>query len=994
MPRILVSVLVLSSVAAAQRSAFEGKTIVAVEYQPPEQPLDSRDLERVQVVHPGSALRSDDVAEAIERMFATGRYADIQVAAEPRNSGVVVRFITRDNHFIGHVTTSGKINNPPSAAQIIAAGQFALGTRFDPEMLEQAHKNIQQLYTSNGLYEAKVKLETLEDPAHEQTSIRIVVDPGVRARYERPTIRGETKLSEDTIIRATGWRVFLIGRWKKVTDALTRGAIDGIERKYQSKDRLMATVDITSLEYDPETVRAKAYIDINAGPRVNVKALETKVSRRRLKRYVPIFQEGEVDRDLLVEGARNLRDYFQSKGYPDVDVTFRQLPPTDDEQTIEYVIARGPRRRLVRISFTGMHYFDQETIRERLFLQPRSLRLRWGRYSDAFRNRDEDTIESLYRANGFRDVKVSSRIENNVGGKDSQIAAVFNIDEGPQWRVAHLELSGVRQLDQNRILQLLNSVDGQPYSDFAVAADRASILSLYRRNGYRHCNVSVLSSPAGPNQVNLTFVIDEGEQEFVRDILLSGLNATRPKLVQRSLLLKPGDPLSVPSDRASQQDLYNLGIFAQIDTAVQNSDGDEKYKYVLFDFTEAHKYNLNLGVGAEIAQIGATTNNISTPTGNTGFSPRFSAELNRINLWGIGHTATLQTRLADVEKRVGLTYYVPRFMDDPRRSLTLSVLYDSTRDVRTFSSRREEGSVQIGEHVSRSITALFRFTYRRVSTNNVVIPTLLVPQLLQPVRIGLLSGRVIQDRRDNPTDPHRGIYNTVDIGVASNIFGSERSFVRMLARNATYHRITRDITLARQTTFGAILPFSIPAGLNSDTAVPLPERFFSGGNVSHRGFPENQAGPRDIGSPAGPGGTQTEPTGFPLGGNAVLMNNIELRFPLLGDNIGGVLFHDLGNVYRDVGDISVRFHQKNLQDFNYMVHAVGFGIRYRTPVGPVRADFAYSINPPSFFGFKGSIQDLLACNPNLPPNLLPPQCQPVRQNINHFQFFFSIGQTF
>src|SRR5579885_3166445 len=147
MPRILVSVLVLSSVAAAQRSAFEGKTIVAVEYQPPEQPLDSRDLERVQVVHPGSALRSDDVAEAIERMFATGRYADIQVAAEPRNSGVVVRFITRDNHFIGHVTTSGKINNPPSAAQIIAAGQFALGTRFDPEMLEQAHKNIQQLYT-------------------------------------------------------------------------------------------------------------------------------------------------------------------------------------------------------------------------------------------------------------------------------------------------------------------------------------------------------------------------------------------------------------------------------------------------------------------------------------------------------------------------------------------------------------------------------------------------------------------------------------------------------------------------------------------------------------------------------------------------------------------------------------------------------------------------------------------------------------------------------
>src|SRR5262249_921168 len=145
-------------------------------------------------------------------------------------------------------------------------------------------------------------------------------------------------------------------------------------------------------------------------------AIEAKISRRRLRRYVPIFQEGEVDRDLLVEGARNLRDYFQSKGYPDVDVNFRQLPPENDEQTIEYVISRAPRRKLGRISFMGLHFFDQESLRERLFLQPSSLRLRWGRYSDAFRQKDEDTIEDLYRANGFRDVKVSSTVENNFGG--------------------------------------------------------------------------------------------------------------------------------------------------------------------------------------------------------------------------------------------------------------------------------------------------------------------------------------------------------------------------------------------------------------------------------------------------------------------------------------------------------------------------------------------------------------------------------------------------
>ena len=327
------------------------------------------------------------------------------------------------------------------------------------------------------------------------------------------------------------------------------------------------------------------------------------------------------------------------------------------------------------------------------------------------------------------------------------------------------------------------------------------------------------------------------------------------------------------------------------------------------------------------------------------------------------------------------------------RALTVTGLYDTSRDVRTFSSRREEASVQLSQRLSKPTTASIRFAYRRVSTSNVVIPSLLVPQLLQPVRIGIFSGNVVQDRRDNPADPHKGIYNTVDAGLASGIFGSQRSFVRLLARNATYYRIGKNWVLARQLTFGAILPFHVPSGLDRAEGVPLPERFFGGGSTSNRGFPENQAGPRDIGTPAGVGGTATQPTGFPLGGNALLFNSIELRFPLLGENIGGVLFHDAGNVYRSIGDISVRFHQRNEQDFNYMVQAAGFGIRYKTPVGPVRADFAYSINPPRFVGFKGTIQDLLACNPNA-SGPLPPACVGVPQSISHFQFFFSIGQTF
>jgi outer membrane translocation and assembly module TamA len=124
-------------------------------------------------------------------------------------------------------------------------------------------------------------------------------------------------------------------------------------------------------------------------------------------------------------------------------------------------------------------------------------------------------------------------------------------------------------------------------------------------------------------------------------------------------------------------------------------------------------------------------------------------------------------------------------------------------------------------------------------------------------------------------------------------------------------------------------------------------------------------------------------TGFALGGNALLFHSTELRFPFLSDNITGVLFHDLGNIYSDLGSISLRYKQRDKTDFNYMVHAVGFGVRYRTPVGPIRLDLAYSLNPPAFHGLKGTYQDLLLGHGTQ-----------TDQRVSHFQFSFSIGQAF
>jgi outer membrane protein assembly complex protein YaeT len=1001
---LLVFVLLTS----ARAQDFGGKTVTAVEYEPALQPLYPKDMQNMQLVRAGEPLDLNQVGASIDRLFASGLYDDIQVDAEPSAGGVVIRFITRPKRFVGHVGVGGDLNPPPSGATIISDSQLALGTAFDPEMLEVASKTIQEQLRENGLYESTVGVSTIEDPLTHQVTVQFLVNAGKRARYETPAVRGDTKLSDETIIRATGWRWPLIHKWRQVTSALTDKGIDGIDKKYAKKDRLTASVTLTSLEYDSATGRAKPTLDIDAGPKIEINAIEAKVSKRKLRQFVPVYQEGSVDRDLLTEGAENLTDYFQAKGYPDVQVDFKLEPPKDDQQVINYYITTGPRRKLVHIDIQGNFYFTDDTLRERMFLRTGSFFTRYGRYSESFRKADQEAIANLYRDNGFQDAKVTSTVETNYKGKAQDIAVTFHVDPGEQWTVANLNIEGNTRLDLSPIRNELASAQGQPYATINIVTDRNRILEYYYSNGFPRAAFSYRTGPGRePQTTNVTYSVREGPREFVRKVIVSGLYRTRPSMVLRDIDIKEGEPISMVKVNDIARQLTNLGIFANVSTAIQDANGTNQYKYLLYDFEEAARYSFNVGFGLEVGQFGYTTNNLSDAGGVKGVSPLISFNVNRINFRGIGQTVSLQTRYSTLEQRVALNYIIPRFLGSLNRTLTFSGLYDTTQDVQTFSSRREEGSVQVAQRFNRASTLLVSFAYRRVSTSNIQIPSLLIPLYSQPVRIGILSAGYIQDHRDNPLDAHRGFWNTIDAGIAGKFFGSQRDFTRVLARNATYTPIGRNLVLARQTQIGAILPFNLPSGVSGFEAMPLPERFFGGGGVSMRGFGDNQAGPRDIGTPTGlPAPPTTTPTGFPIGGNAIFFNTVELRFPLLGPNITGVIFEDMGNIYTTFGDVSLAYRQPPVvvypsipgqafyQNFNYTVQAPGFGIRYKTPIGPLRVDFAYALNPPRYLGFNKneSIQDLIGCGPEEIGKT--PQCTATPQQLSHFQFFFSIGQAF
>ncbi|HUQ91687.1 MAG TPA: POTRA domain-containing protein [Bryobacteraceae bacterium] len=989
----VLAAVVYASSALAQVSPFEGKRIVDIAFTP-ELVLHPADVEKILPFKVGSSLRREEVAVAIDRLFATGRFEDVVVEAESKEDGVAVRFVTRIAWFIGGVSVAGKVVNPPNRGQIANTAQLNLGAPFREEELSQSKQSIQDLLKANGLYESEVTPKTERKDAAQQVFISFHIAPHKRAKYQLPVIQGETRLSESTIVKATGWRVPIVHWWKHVTDSRTRNGLQGILSRYQKDNRLMARVELQKLDYDAAKRRVTPHLHITSGPKVEIKAVEAKVSKRVLKRYVPVFQEQTVDNDLLTEGKRNLRDYFQSKGYYDADVDFRMPAPQNDRQPIEYVISQGQRYKVVDISITGNRYFSTPDIRERMFMQPASFSLRRGRYSEAFRRKDEENIGNLYRSNGFRDVRVNSIVDHQHQGKNGQIGVNVVIEEGPQWLVENVTVNGIQQVDRDVIVSRLASLSGQPFSDVNMASDRNMMLTYYYSLGFPAATLQTAWEPSAlPNRVNVTYTVNEGDRQYVRDIITSGLRTTRQRVVNKHMTLRPGDPLSPIEQVDIQRRFYDLGVFARVDTAIENPDGITSHKYVLYHFEEAHRYTLGLGVGAQLGRFGTpSTTTLSSPAGSTGFSPAFSVDASRLNFLGIGHTVSLRGIASNLEQRASLSYFAPRFRNVDGRNITFTALYENSLNVRTFASKRQEVSIQASQQFSKPTTGLFRFAYRRVSVGRVVIPVLLVPQLLQPVRIGMLSANIAQDRRDNPSDPRRGIYNTADLGLSTKFFGSQRSFTRVLVRNATYHRITNSTVLARQTQFGMINPFSAPPGLPEAQSIPLPERFFGGGADSLRAFPFNQAGPRDIGQAVTPGGPTSQPTGFPLGGNALFFNNVEWRFPLIGANIQGVLFHDMGNVFSTLGNISFRFRQNGVENFDYTVQAVGFGVRYRTPVGPVRVDLAYSINPPSYIGFKGTPSELLQCNPGLAQ--LPGFCQGAKQTVSHLQFFFSIGQTF
>jgi outer membrane protein assembly factor BamA len=974
----------------------------------------------------GEPLDQGKVRQSMQQLFASGLYRDISVNAERTGSGVTVIFVGTPRYFVGRVSIVG-VKEDRLASLLEYATNLTPGAPFTEGAIAAGTTGVRASLQTNGYYEATITPTTSVDETGKQVNATYTVAVGPQARVGQVALEGDAGMTAEEFRKQAKLK-----ERSKVTRDTTLNALTRVRARYEKQDRLEAATILKKETYNTPRKQLDYDFQANRGPLVKVLVQGATFSKTRLHLLVPIFQEGTIDNDLLNEGAYNLKDFLFQEGYFEAAVTVRVTGELTAAQSVIYSVVKGARHKVGQVNITGNRYFSTDLLKERMKVQKADLYMRSGRYSPELMKADVSSILALYRANGFSAAHIDTSAkeidtgENGKALKVGQIAVTVKVDEGPQQKFGSVTLSGVDDARRKDAQALLNSEQGQPFSLISLSGDRDALLGYYLSRGFDQAKIEVRQEVEedDPTKVDVTLDVTEGQQVFIDRVLVTGLQHVRPATIASQVKVQPGSPLDQSALLETQRNLYNLALFNEVVANVQNPDGDDSRKNVLLQLTEAKRWDVTYGFGFEATTgtpvegkintataifLGLDPNQTYAQNGKTGVSPRVSLDVSRINFRGRDQALTLHATYGLLEEVATLTFQNPHFLGRPKLTNSISGGYSNVQNITTFQASTLQFDYRLTQKVGRTDTFIYNFEYRRVAVNKstLEVSANLIPQLSQPVRVGGPGITWFHDKREpSPLDATKGSYTSAQIFFASSKFGSESSFIRSDATNSTYwsfgkHKyvLARNSRLGFENTFGPnpnTTSASCVGGLletnASCNAVPLPERLYAGGATSHRGFGINSAGPRDL------------QTGYPVGGNAVIVNTVELRLPppvlpYVGDSISFVLFHDMGNVFTHISDAFpsfARFHQPDEAscanvsapqvtkaypfgtcNFNYFSHAVGAGARYHTPVGPVRVDFSYNLNPPYYpviYDFNN--------NPS------------YGGQAGHFNFFFSIGQSF
>jgi outer membrane protein insertion porin family len=937
----------------AQIDAFIGLPVVSVTIVIGGEPADEPGLLELIDTRVGAPLAPLEVRASIGRLFGLGRFDDIQVEAVPAGDGVALRYHVVPVRRVVRIEFRG---DRPLASSTL---RRVLRERYGPApalaRAEEAARVLEQYHRDRGYLQARVSA-TSEPVAPGRAALVFDIAAGLPARIGRVDVEGAAPLSREALLQRFRLppggrynRADLERRLARYADALrAEGYYEAVVGHAVQTHDDGAVVDVT--------------LEVHAGPRVTLVFRGDRLPADVRDDLVPIQREGTVDEDLLEDSNRRIVTWLREHGYWRAQASHSRTPENGGMQIV-FDIRRGRQYRVAAIEVSGNAVVSLRDLQPLFSLQTGEP------FVEARLDADLVAIGDFYRRRGFTDATVRTDVveaepaasRSPASPGTSQVVVRLAIEEGVQTTVGNVMLEGHAALTDAELRALLESAPGRPYYVPRVAADRNLLQLEYFNRGFQDATVDVRSDfDESRMRVRLTFGIHEGPQTIVNRILIVGNDRTAGRTIERELLLRPGEPLGLADLVESHRRLAALGLFRRVrisDLPAGGAGGARRD--VLVTVEEAPATAIGYGAGLE-------GNERLRPGGAEGgeavtrfeLAPRGFFEVARRNLWGSNRSvnlftrASLRPRTAGAESeggfrlseyRVVATYREPKAFGLDADFLTSAFFEQAIRS--SFSFKRRGINAEASRRVTPAVRLSGRYAYLRTELFDERFrpeERLLIDRAFPQLRLSMLSPALMRDTRDDPLDPAIGALMTVEGHLAVRAIASQVGFGRTLMQGFFYRPVHgRRVVLAGGVRLGLATGF--PRGLvrTDETGdpvigpdgqpivdvvreIPASERFFAGGHTTVRGFTFDLLGqPETI-----------DQSGFPKGGNGLIVLNTEVRFPVWR-HLGGAAFLDAGNVFARVEDL----------DLSALRGGTGFGLRYRTPIGPLRFDVGVNLSP-------------------------------------------------
>jgi outer membrane protein insertion porin family len=622
----------------------------------------------------------------------------------------------------------------------------------------------------------------------------------------------------------------------------------------------------------------------------------TEFDDEKLKEKITLTSGAIADAVLIQDNANKLRVFYEEEGHwlSHIVPAIKTISP--EEISITYMITEGPQVKIKKIHIEGNKAISANEIKKTAETKEWSIFsfiTSSGYYKKDRMDTDIERIKDLYFNNGYIKVVVGEQQIQLTEDKKGMSISV-PVSEGDQYRIFSVEFSGNKVFGDDAIRKKITMLPDKAFSKETLRKDILAISDLYSESGHALITVTPdLIPDESKKTVRVILKIDEGEKYKIGRIEISGNVKTKDKVIRREVRFNEGDTFNSALIKRSYERINNLNFFENVELLPKPRP---EQKLVDFDVKVKERPTGSFSVGGGYSSVEKLIGMFEVTQGN---------------LFGQGQLVKLRAELGSKTSYYDLTFKDPWFLDKPI-IFSVNIYKTSTSQFVEYDKKAMGFGISFGKKFGEYWSGNIAYNFENADITNVTEKASRIIQEQKGSRVtSSITPSLARDSRDNFLDPSRGSRNSLYITYAG--LGGTNKFFKSELDSAWHFPIGSTSVMLRGR-------FGYAAGIGKKE-LPLYERFYIGGIYSVRGLGFGGAGPKD---PA---------TGDPIGGKEELIFNTEYIFPLISEiRLKGVVFFDAGNSY------------DSLNNFGHLRYTTGTGIRWISPVGPIRIEWGYNLD--------------------------------------------------